>query len=78
MNAPRHQPGDMGHIDMQPGPGLFGNIRHAREINLARIGRATRDQQFGPQRQRLSLQRIVINHLSLGINAVMMRLKPAA
>ena len=78
MRAGGNQPGDMGHVDQQPGAARVRDRTHAGEVEFARVGGAAGDQQLGPQCGRLFRERVVVDHPAVRRDEVVVRVEPAS
>ncbi len=78
IDAARHEPGEMRHIDHERGADGIGNLAKAREIDDARIGRTARDDHFGLCLMGEPLDLVEIDPLIVAPNTVGHGLEPLA
>ncbi len=76
MLSTRNQPREMGHIDHEIGPHAVGNVPEAFEINLTRIGRAPRDDQFGLMFLRQTFHLIEIDQVVVFTHVILNGIEP--
>ena len=77
MNARCDESRDVGHVDQEPGTGARRDLRHALEVDRARVGRAASDEQRGSRGAGQRLDRVVVEQARLAVHGVMVGLEPA-
>ena len=78
MRAACNEPREMSHIDKKNGTDGIGNCPEPGKIPEARIGRATRDDQFGLVFQRNALDLVHVDALGLPRDTIAHRFEPLA
>ncbi len=73
-----HQPGEMRHVDVQPGADAVGDLAHAGEIDLARDGRAAGDDHLGLVFLGQRLDLVVVQRVVLLAHAILDGVEPLA
>ena len=78
VHARRHQAGDVGHIGQQVGAHLIGDGAEALEIDRAGVGRVAADDQLRLVLQGQLADRVEVELLGVGVDAVVDGLEPLA
>ncbi len=78
MDAARHQPGEMGHVDHEIGADGIGDLAEALEIPEARIGRAAGQDELRLVLLRQALDLVHVDALILAPDAIGHDLEPFA
>ncbi len=78
MDPAGHQAGDVSHVDHQIGSDPVGDGAEAGEVDGARIGRAAGDDQPGPVLVGQGLDRVIVDQVGVGRDAIGHGLEPAA
>jgi len=74
MHSTRHQAGNVRHVEHEFGADRIGNGTEPGEIKDPRVGAGAGDQQLGAERLGMIGQRVVVDLLSLLIDAVPLEL----
>jgi hypothetical protein len=78
MHAGRDQPGEMGHVDLEVGAHLIGNLPEAREIQDPWVSRAAGDDQLRLVLPGQGLDLVEVDQGVVPAHAVLYRLEPLA
>ena len=78
VNPAGDQSGEVGHVDEKARTDRVRDLAHAAEIDHPRIGRAARDQHFGPVLVRELLDVIVVDAMIVAAHAIGHDLEPLA
>ena len=78
MHAAGDEPGEMRHVDHEPGADLVGDLAEAAKVEDARVGRAAGDDHLGPMLFRQPQHFVHVDQMVLAPHAVRHDLEPAA
>ena len=70
MGSARNQTGEVRHIDHQEGSDLVGDLAHAGEVKLTRIGAAAADDHLRLHLNSLGFELVVVDGLGVFANLV--------
>ena len=78
MHAAGDEPGEMRHVDHEPGADLVGDLAEAAKVEDARVSRAAGDDHLGPMLFRQPQHFVHVDQMVLAPHAVRHDLEPAA
>ena len=70
VQARRHQPGEVRHVDHQQRADLVGDLAEAAEVKLARVRGPPREQQLGAALARQPSQRVHVDQAAVAVHLV--------